>query len=90
MLQKHFSKQNNTKTPTQNRGTTTSQGNIIPSKDQTTNVSIFDGSDHIAPIAHNQIEQQSNVEGKRVPVHDRMRFPVAYDDDLLEAEDPKV
>ncbi|KAF3447505.1 hypothetical protein FNV43_RR12691 [Rhamnella rubrinervis] len=30
-------------------------------------------------------DQQSNDEGKRVAVHDRLRIPVSYDDDLLGA-----
>ncbi|KAM7490634.1 hypothetical protein LguiA_033555 [Lonicera macranthoides] len=94
-FEKQFSKQNNMKTPTKNRETTTtSQGIVIPSKDHTTTsttttVSILDGSDDIPPVAQNQVEQRSDNEGKRAPVHDRIRVPVAYDDDLLGAEDPK-
>lgn len=82
------------KTPTKNQETTTtttSQGIVIPSKDHTTTtVSILDGSDDIPPVAQNQVEQRSDGEGKRATVHDRIRVPVAYDDDLLGAEDPKV
>ncbi|KAM7493513.1 hypothetical protein LguiB_028122 [Lonicera macranthoides] len=89
-------KGNEFETPTKNRETTTtSQGIVIPSKDHTTTsttttVSILDGSDDIPPVAQNQVEQRSDNEGKRAPVHDRIRVPVAYDDDLLGAEDPKV
>lgn len=28
-------------------------------------------------------DEQTNVEGKRVPAHERLRIPVSYDDDLL-------
>ncbi|XP_015883637.3 uncharacterized protein LOC107419382 [Ziziphus jujuba] len=33
--------------------------------------------------------QQSNDEGKRVSVHDRLRMPVSYDDDILGGGQPK-
>ncbi|KAE9459142.1 hypothetical protein C3L33_08955, partial [Rhododendron williamsianum] len=41
-----------------------------------------------ASDVQNQLEQ-SDAEGKRVSVHDRIRLPVTYDD-LLGGEDPKV
>lgn len=33
--------------------------------------------------------QQSNDEAKRVSVHDRLRMPVSYDDDILGGGQPK-
>ncbi|KAL6980068.1 hypothetical protein U1Q18_049221 [Sarracenia purpurea var. burkii] len=52
-----------------------------------TAASASDGSRLASPKLQDQLEQ-SNDEGKRVSVHNRMRVPVTYDD-LLGEEDPK-
>ncbi|KAF5468076.1 hypothetical protein F2P56_012257 [Juglans regia] len=44
-------------------------------------VSLSDGSQLISNVQNQQ--EQLNTGIKRVPVHDRLRIPVSYDDDLL-------
>lgn len=77
-LQKQFRQQSIKRGPLQNK-------EASPEKmdGTSTNLISLNASD-----VHNQLEQ-SDAEGKRVSVHDRIRLPVTYDD-LLGGEDPKV
>lgn len=49
-------------------------------------VNFSDGS-QLIPHMENQPEQSNTTDIKRVSVHDRLRIPVSYDDNLL-GEDP--
>lgn len=48
---------------------------------------VSDGLEPKSEIQHQT--QQSNEEGKRESVHDRLRIPVSYDDDLLGGDQSK-
>lgn len=83
-FEKQFKQKNMRQAPAQNKGDS-SQGNNLPSTDETTAVgSILDAK----PANMQNQPEQCNVEQKRSSVHDRVRVPVAYDDDLLATEDP--
>lgn len=85
-LQKQFRQQSIKRGPLQNKEAPDEKMDGTSTNPILGNALDLDGQ-QIASDVQNQLEH-SDVEGKRVSVHERIRLPVTYDD-LLGGEDPK-